>query len=342
MMKYLYILLFVLVGAVSCSDQNKQVYPDESETTLKVCTYNLWCAHSRTKKANANSDFPTQRFWKPSSGAMASLVGDLNCDVYAFQEVGDSIYGKKGAETSLKKLLGGGYEWKFWSNSDGKEVTATSGKLGYTPGICYKKSVVAFIDGGIFWLGGNPAKPEFVRTESFDPERGDAHRACVWARLRHIPSGKIFYFLSTHLDTRTLNDVFYPCVNEENCKNLMSHADKDVVPKGTPSIIAGDFNTTFSHDGYIDHIAAVEKYSHKWENAYLIAREKGLLNTAAFTFATTNSIYEKTGSSIIDHILVDGFDVLKYEINQKKYATEDGSGHYPSDHFPVVVKLKFK
>ena len=101
---YIFLLVY-MVGAVACSDQETYCQKD---MTLKVCSYNLWCAHSRTKKANSNSDFPTQRFWKPSSGAMASLVSDLNCDIYAFQEVGDSIYGKKGAETSLKKMLGGG------------------------------------------------------------------------------------------------------------------------------------------------------------------------------------------------------------------------------------------
>lgn len=334
-------LLVIMVGAVSCSGQDSDIQKD---TTIKVCTYNLWCAHSRTKYISSQSDIDPQRYWKPSSGAMLSAIRDLDCDIFAFQEIGDSIYGKKGVETSLKKLLGGGYEWKLWSNYDGAEVSQTSGKLSYTPGICYRKSVVSFLDGGIFWLGGNPAKAEFVRTESFDPEYGDPKRACVWARMRHIPSGKTFYFLSAHLDTRSFSGVSYPIVNEQNCKNLIAHADTHIVPVGVPSIIAADFNSKITQSGYATYVADNSDRRHKWENVYEIAKDSGRLGTtAAASPVTMNDKNEKKlGTSMIDHILVEGFEVLDYDINQKKYKTADGSEHYPSDHFPVFATLKFK
>ena len=342
MRRLIYILLFlIMVGAVACSDQAVEC---QNDMTLKVCSYNLWCAHSRTKYLESQSDIDPQRFWKPSSGALLAAVNDLNCDIFAFQEIGDSIYGKKGIDTSLKKLLGGGYEWKLWSNNDGTEVSQTSGKLSYTPGICYRKSVVSFLDGGIFWLGGNPEKAEFVRTESFNPEYGDPKRACVWARLRHIPSGKTFYFLSAHLDTRSFSGVSYPIVNEQNCKNLMAHADTHIVPVGVPSIIAADFNSKITQSGYATYVADNSDRRHKWENVYEIAKDSGRLGTtAAASPVTMNDKNEKKlGTSMIDHILVEGFEVLDYDINQKKYKTADGSEHYPSDHFPVFATLKFK
>lgn len=330
-----------MVGAVSCSGQDSDIQKD---TTIKVCTYNLWCAHSRTKYISSQADIDPQRYWKPSSGALLSAIQELDCDIFAFQEIGDSIYGKKGIDTSLKNLLGGGYEWKLWSNHDGTEVSQTSGKLSYTPGICYRKSVVSFLDGGIFWLGGNPSKPEFVRTETFNPEYGDPKRACAWARMRHIPSGKVFYFLSAHLDTRSFSGVSYPIVNEQNCKNLIEHADYHIVPTGVPSIIAADFNSKISDSGYATYIAKTDNRRHKWENAYLIAKAEGKLgHTSMVSPITMNQKNEKKlSTSMIDHILVEGFEVLKYDINQKKYKTENGTGHYPSDHFPVIVTLKFK
>ena len=111
MRRLIIILLFLfMVGAVACSDQAVECQKD---MTLKVCSYNLWCAHSRTKYISSQSDIDPQRYWKPSSGAMLSAIRDLDCDIFAFQEIGDSIYGKKGVETSLKKLLGGGMSGSY-------------------------------------------------------------------------------------------------------------------------------------------------------------------------------------------------------------------------------------
>ena len=343
-MKNLFNIVLVLIavaGAVACTDQECDVQED---MTIKVCSYNLWCAHSRTKYLTSQSDIDPQRYWKPSSGAMLSAIKELDCDVYAFQEIGDSIYGKKGEDTSLKKLLGDGYEWKLWSNYDGTQVSHTAGKLSYTPGICYRKSVISFLDGGIFWLGGNPAKSEFVRTESFDPEYGDPKRACVWARLRHKPSGKTFYFLSAHLDTRSFSGVSYPIVNEQNCKNLMAHADANIVPMGVPSIIAADFNSAAAQSGYATYVADNSGRRHNWENVYEIAKNSGLLGPVASSSPVTMNAKneKKLGTSMIDHILIEGFEVLSYDIDHKKYTTADGTEHYPSDHFPVYATLKFK
>lgn len=104
---YIFLLVY-MVGAVACSDQETYCQKD---MTLKVCSYNLWCAHSRTKYLESQADIDPQRYWKPSSGALLSAIQELDCDIFAFQEIGDSIYGKKGIDTSLKNLLGGGYEW---------------------------------------------------------------------------------------------------------------------------------------------------------------------------------------------------------------------------------------
>ena len=76
----------------SCTPDN---ISSEKEFTIKVGTYNLWCAHSRTKKMTADPSIDSQRYWKPSSVAMNAIIDEMDCDIYAFQEIGDSIYGKK-------------------------------------------------------------------------------------------------------------------------------------------------------------------------------------------------------------------------------------------------------
>ena len=99
-------LVFGCMGMLcSCTPDN---VPSEGDYTIKVGTYNLWCAHSRTKKLTADPSIDSQRYWKPSSVAMNAIIDEMDCDIYAFQEIGDSIYGKKSPETALKTHLGGG------------------------------------------------------------------------------------------------------------------------------------------------------------------------------------------------------------------------------------------
>ena len=340
-------VLLGLLCILLCESCAPEKMPLESDL-IKVGTYNLWCSESRLKYLGKDQQIDRQRFWNTSAKAVAEIVSDMDCDVYAFQEICDSIFGKKGEATSLKHFMGDEFEWKIWSNVDGIPVSLSAGKLSYSPGICYRKSIVSFLDGGVFWLGGNPAKPEFVRTDGFDPQYGDPKRACQWARMRHKATGKVFYFLSAHLDTRSFSGVSYPMVNEENCRNLMAHADRYIVPEGVPSIIAGDMNTGIElssgkvHQGY-SILTDNQGRRHEWEDTYVLARQVGLLGETAAQFpVTTNSSKgDKPGSVRIDHIFVEGFEVTGYDICQKKYKTENGTEHYPSDHFPVIVTLKF-
>lgn len=345
---WLFLLGMPVFLAVSCSDERGRADVGTDGSVINIATYNLWCAHSRNKHLDKDSETEAQRFWKPSSSAVAEIVREMDCDIFAFQEIGDSIFGKSGFDLSLRKLMDDDYEWKIWSNVDGSPVTSSSGRLSYSPGICYRKSILTCLDGGVFWLGGNPVKPEFLRTDTFDPEYGDPRRACVWARMRHKKSRKLFYFLSAHLDNRSFSGISYPVVNETNCANLMAHTDAFIVPEGVPSIIAGDMNTGVnvttgeSHVGY-SILMDSDGRRHKWQDAYSLAEKSGVLSqTARQNPATTNSSKgDQVGTTRIDHVLVEGFEVLNYDINQNKYKTDNGAEHYPSDHFPVIVTLKF-
>ena len=122
----------------------------------------------------------------------------------------------------------------------------------------------------------------------------------------------------------------------------MSHADSHIVPEGVPSIIAGDMNVAQNASGYA-YLMNHQGRRHIWKDTYCVAEEDGLFGSTAITSPfTINSANGVMGTSRIDYVFVDGFDVASYDINQKKYKTGNGSEHYPSDHFPVIVTLKFK
>ena len=42
-----------------------------------------------------------------------------------------------------------------------------------------------------------------------------------------------------------------------------------------------------------------------------------------------------------DHILTEGFSLSYYKVGREKFATKDGTMHYPSDHLPIKVILNF-
>ena len=330
----LFVFGFILLFAGCTKQEDKPTH-----FKLKVGTYNLWTSDSRKDLLPPSSP----RYWLNSSPARLSIIKDMGCDIFAFQEICDSIYGKKGESVSLRHLMeqnNMGYSWAIWSRFDGSYVTPTSGRISYSPGICYKVSVLSLEEGGVFWLGGNPKNPEFV---GFTPEHGDVRRACVWAKMRHKATNKEFYFFSTHLELTSFNGVYDSEVHNENCKNLMAYADEVLVGPDMPAIICGDMNATPTDQGYIQYLNNNNGRIHQWFNAYEEASRKGVLGpmTQESSGTMNNHITEATGSDRIDHIFLTGFTLTSYETVRKKFPTKDGSVHYPSDHFPLVVTVEF-
>lgn len=329
--RYLFLVLIIILS--SC-------HKEENDPTvkLKVGTYNLWTSGSRKTLLTP----PSQRYWCYSSPAMFSIIKDMNCDIFAFQEICDSIYGQKGESISLRYQMEQAnmdYTWVIWSNVDGSYVTPTAGRIIYSPGICYKNSVLELIKSGVFWLGGNPYKPEFL---GFTPAHGDPKRACVWAKMRHKSTQKEFYILSTHLELTSFSGVDDPVVHNENCKNLMAYADEVLVGRDMPAIICGDMNATPTDLGYIQYLNNSNGRVHQWFNAYEEASKKGVLGPMSKEGPGTmnNHITEATGSDRLDHMFLTGFTLTSYETVRKKFPTKDGSVHYPSDHFPLVVTVE--
>ena len=334
-------LLFVLI-VLLCGCHKEENGPT---VKLKVGTYNLWTSGSRKNLLTP----PSQRYWSSSSPAMLSIIKDMNCDIYAFQEICDSIYGQKGESKSLRYQMEQAnmdYTWVIWSNVDGSFVTPTSGKISYSPGICYKNTVLELEQSGVFWLGGNPHKPEFV---GINPKHGDPKRACVWAKMRHKATNKEFYLLSTHLELPAFSGVDDPIVHYENCKNLMNYADQVIVWPDMPAIIAGDMNAPPSDLGYVQYLNNNSGRVHQWFNAYEEASKKGVLGPMTKENPGTINDHQTevpgyepyTGTDRIDQFFLTGCTITSYETVRKKFPTKDGSLHYPSDHFPLVVTVEF-
>jgi endonuclease/exonuclease/phosphatase family metal-dependent hydrolase len=341
---YIGILMSIFLMSCGLGDDahaGKKKEKDE-KITLKIASYNIFTSDSRKNNINGNAEVSKQRYWCNSRTAVADAIMDIDCDIIGFQEVCDSIWGRRG-DLGIQKAVaekGGNYEWFILSNSNPSDPI--HGKINYAAALAWKKDKFSIMDYGIYWISGNYDKPQ----RAADAEYGSANRHCLWVKLKEKSTGKKFYYMTTHFSVTMFTDkndktkrIYYPKAVEDNAKYLVTYADEVVVPKDVPSIIVGDLNLieTAQEKAYNTLI------SRRWEDAYYRAQAADLLGPSIT--ACRSSVNNKDEKSLAvwkpDHILVDGVEVLSYDVCQKKYPTRDGSLHYPSDHMPVIAEIRF-
>jgi endonuclease/exonuclease/phosphatase family metal-dependent hydrolase len=178
--------------------------------------------------------------------------------------------------------------------------------------IFYKKDRFEVLNNGNFWFSETPNIP----SKGWDATC--CNRICSWAYLRDKASGREFYFFNMHYDHQ----------GKEARKNSSLMLLKKVreIAGDNPVICTGDFNATPDSE------------------PIRIIREDGLLNDAYATtqtppygtIGTTNSFnLNAKMQDRIDYVwTTKHFTVNKYGVlNDMQY------GHFPSDHFPVLVNV---
>lgn len=180
--------------------------------------------------------------------------------------------------------------------------------------IFYNTKKFKVLDSGTFWLSEN---------DIFTPQKGwDAvlPRICTWGIFKNLENGKKFILMNTHFDhigkeARKQSALLMLTKAKEFAKNL-------------PLIIMGDLNVNQNDEAYFT-----------LSKSNIVADTYDL---AQYNYAS-NSTFHNWGKSIkyaerIDHIFTTSqFEILKYGI-----LTDTFNSKYPSDHFPVMVKLKWK
>ena len=178
--------------------------------------------------------------------------------------------------------------------------------------ILYRKDRFELIKGGTFGLSEKPEIPGFKSWKTAYP------RIATWGLFRDKNTGKEFVYYNTHLDHVS------ELARSNGIKLLVRHARENAA--GKPLVISGDFNAKPDSGTY--------------------QTAKSLLNDSAEVSQTPHTgpvqtfhgfgRYKRTYP--IDYIFVsNGFYVLSHKTDDTKFP--EG---YPSDHFPVVTKLKLK
>ena len=219
------------------------------------------------------------------------------------------IFGtQEGFKHQLDEILElGNYAYTGAGRDDGKDA-------GEHSAVFYKVNRFELLDSGNFWYSETPAVP----SKGWDATC--CNRICSWGKFREKKSGREFYFFNSHFDHQGK-------VARHNSSLLLLAKIKEIAGN-LPVFCTGDFNATPNDDP----IQVIYKDG-KLRDSYQITKEPPYGTLGTFN----NFDLHSPCSERIDYIWVtDGIVVRKYGVlNEQQY------GRFPSDHFPVMVKVSF-
>lgn len=177
-------------------------------------------------------------------------------------------------------------------------------------GIFYRSDRLKIVEQGQFWLSETPGTPGSMSWGT------DLPRMVNWATFE-TRDGRKFRFYDTHFPHRDQDEA----AREQAARLLAARIAEG--PKDLPVIVTGDFNT-------VDSSAAHRVLTATLADAWLAGAPR---TGPAFTFHG----FTGKGENRIDWILTRGFKV-------EAIATIDTHRGevYPSDHYPVVAKVRFE
>lgn len=198
-----------------------------------------------------------------------------------------------------------GYEYLGVGREDGQEQ-------GEFSAIFYKAEKFRVLKTETFWLSETPTQPSI----GWDAAYG---RICTYALFQKQKSKKKFWVFNTHFDHMGEKA-------RENSVALILKKIEQLNEENYPVILMGDLNLEPDSE-------PIKLISETFEDSRRVAKNvtfgpEGTFNAFEFHTPVTRRI---------DYIFTKKVDVLKYAV-----LTDSDDLKYPSDHFPVFVKLQFK
>jgi len=197
------------------------------------------------------------------------------------------------------------YDYVGVGRDDGKEK-------GEFSAIFYDKNRLQALKSGTFWLSETPEKPSKGWDAAYN-------RVCSYAVFKDKKSKKEFLALNLHFD-------HVGNVAKVQSADLILKKIKELNPGNLPIILSGDFNLT-------EDTEPIKIISKNLNDSFYHSETPHYGPVGTFTAFNINEIPKDR----IDYIFVKGFKVKSHRhINDRRENLL-----YPSDHFPVLVELKF-
>jgi endonuclease/exonuclease/phosphatase family metal-dependent hydrolase len=182
------------------------------------------------------------------------------------------------------------------------------GTSGEYAAILYDPERLDLVEDGAFWLSETP---DVVASVGWDAA---LTRMVTWAEFADRASGRRFRVWNTHLDHRGER------AREESGKLIASR----IAASELPDLVLGDLNAGEGSPP-LEHLRAAGL-----RDTFRVVRPDV---TAVGTFGAW--VGETTGDKI-DYVLADdGFEVVDAKIDRRTFA-----GRNPSDHFPVLARVR--
>ncbi len=179
--------------------------------------------------------------------------------------------------------------------------------------IFFRQQRFTLLDHGDFWLSETPDKP----SKGWDARC--CNRLATWARLHDISNGKSMLVISVHFDHE--GEV----ARRESAKLVLRWMEQH---KGNDAVIVlGDFNSVPDSE----QIRIMKS---------ALINTRDVSQTAPYGPLATFNGFKLGGlpEELIDYIFIGpGIRVEKYGV-----LTDSNGQRYPSDHFPVVTRMRFE
>lgn len=178
--------------------------------------------------------------------------------------------------------------------------------------IFFDTEKIKVLESGTFWLSETPEVPSKGWDAAYN-------RVCTYGLFKMKKGGKKFWVLNVHFD-------HVGNIAREKSAQLILEKIKTFNSKNLPVILMGDFNLT-------DDKQPIKNISKTLNNTYDHSLKKPYGPKGTFTaFDTTKIPTER-----IDYIFVKDFVTENFRtINDRRENLL-----YPSDHFPIIVDLRF-
>ena len=331
---------------------------------ITVATFNCLRFDDKDRSSDAiTTKKQSNALWRPANAiskdnqnvkdALGKVIYNTHADIIGFNEVGSTMY-KSGLSHSIEDMAKSQncnkYNYKFYTSDEPGWLGEKSSDYKYANGFAYNPEILELEASNRAWY-------ETTGTTNYKEDKkgdaGDPDRTYIWARFKHIKSGKVFWFFVTHLPTDETNNT-----KAANGINNFARAKAGSAPK----ILVGDMNNVSEKK----NAAGATKLLEYWTDAYDKVKENGNLSDYYLTYSGTQSgsgynyhysieVYTKNHPERrIDHIMTQGacspttYETIRttYTVHYSGQAT-DHNGNikenveedipcYPSDHLAVV------
>ena len=240
--------------------------------------------------------------WGERRPTMRACIQELAPDVMGTQE---------GVYSQLKDIAADlpDYEW-IGLGRDG-------GSRGEFMAIFYRKERLEPLEFDHFWLSDTPnviASTNWGNTN---------RRMTTWVRFRERAHGREFYVFNTHLDHALLSA-------REKGARLIRQRVQEVATNNLAVLLIGDFNAEPGKEKTYDLFLEGNLFADTWHTAR--TRRNDDLNTFH------NFHGARKGTFRIDWILTRG----PWECDANEVVVFSRDGQFPSDHHPVLARLRLK